>query len=103
MRLVPMPRSCEHCGAPYNPNHEHQRYCSVKCSANAKAMRQYYRRKRDNSEVFQRVAERRRLYAKRWREENRAQGNCPRCGDPNDGAEIGVSICSSCYTSLKGG
>ena len=98
-----LPRTCEHCGASYQPHHEHQRYCSVRCSANAKAMRRYHRNRRNNTEGFQRIAERTRLYGQRWRERKKVEGICPRCTNPNDGAELGVSICSSCYAKMKGG
>ena len=96
-----MERRCEHCGSPFRPNAVQQRYCSSKCYINAKAMRRYHRRKR--TPQFIRAAERRRQYAKRWRQEKKEQGICPRCTGPNDGVEIGVSICSTCYARMKGG
>lgn len=101
-----MERRCEHCGAEYEviPTQKgQQRYCSYTCRKNAEAMRRYHRMRTARSPAFAREAERRRLYARKWRQERKTRGQCPRCPNENDGEKIGVSICSTCYARMKGG
>lgn len=95
-------RRCAHCGGILNNKEKIRsgeiiKYCSPGCRGAAHDLRRYYKNIKTNPAWV----ERRRVYAKNWRDRQKKLGNCTRCGGFNDNKEYNLVVCSKCRSEVS--
>ena len=100
VRDTTIDRRCKHCNEPLTGNPK-KIYCSDYHRDLANGMIYYQRIRVTNPEKFNKIAERRRQYAKKWRQRNIKEGKCSRCKDINDNADMGYTVCSKCRMTIQ--
>jgi len=79
-RFVPETRKCRECQTEFLARGRTTVYCSKRCGIRYNGRMKYWKNKRDNPEMAERHAERRRQNHVDWANRNRADNKCVRCG-----------------------
>lgn len=89
--------TCVGCGKPVNP--PRIKFCSKICRRRERWYRLYHRRIYMGYPSRARWLARNRANAIKWREKQKREGRCVRCGHEKDREE--TKLCSSCITYLR--